>query len=294
MISNTDTAFAAIASAEGLVSIRVGKQSFGVPVLRVQDVIAQIAINRVPLAPPEVAGSLNLRGRIVTAIDMRQRLRMEPRGPADGFMSVIVERNGELYALLVDDVGDVLWLPQSDHEPPPVTLTSAWRGLCSGLYRLEGELLLVLDIDESLTLSRQLPTTAVSSTSVGVPEPLVTRTLYERLGGASAVSGAVDIFYHKVLADQRINRFFGGADIPQQAAKQKAFLTMLMGGPNSYTGTSLRLGHRRLVAAGLDDSHFDAVLEHLVSALRQLGATETDIAEAGALAESARADVLNR
>ncbi|MFN3584729.1 chemotaxis protein CheW [Phenylobacterium sp.] len=141
---------------EGLVSIRIGGQAFGVPVLQVQDVIAQTAINRVPLGPPEVAGSLNLRGRIVTAIDMRRRLGMEPRGAGEGFMSVIVERNGELYALLVDDVGDVLWLPASSHEPPPVTLSGDWRGVCSGLYRLEGELLLVLKVEEVLTLGRPL------------------------------------------------------------------------------------------------------------------------------------------
>lgn len=141
-------------SVEGLVSIRVGKQVFGVPVLRVQDVIAQTVINRVPLGPPEVAGSLNLRGRIVTAIDMRRRLGIEPRLPDDGFMSVIIERNGELYALLVDDVGDVLWLPQASHEPAPTTLTEHWRVLCSGLYRLDGELLLVLKVDEILALGQ--------------------------------------------------------------------------------------------------------------------------------------------
>lgn len=139
---------------EGLVSVRVGGQVFGIAVLRVQDVIAQTSINRVPLGPHEVAGSLNLRGRIVTAIDMRRRLGMAPRAAAEGFMSVIVERRGELYALLVDDVGDVLWLPSSKHEDTPVTLAVEWRALCSGLYRLEGELLLVLSIDEVLMLSR--------------------------------------------------------------------------------------------------------------------------------------------
>ncbi len=139
---------------EGLVSVRVGTQGFGIPVLQVQDVIAQTAINRVPLAPPEVAGSLNLRGRIVTAIDMRRRLGMAPRGSDEPFMSVIVERHSELYALIVDDVGDVLWLPGSQHEPPPATLSAAWRGLCSGLYRLDGELLLALQIEEVLALGR--------------------------------------------------------------------------------------------------------------------------------------------
>lgn len=139
---------------DGVVSVRIARQAFGIPVLQVQDVTAQSAITPVPLAPNEVAGSLNLRGRIVTAIDMRQRLGMDARGPDEASMSVIVERNGELYSLLVDDVGDVLWLPASRYEPTPATLSSDWRGLCSGLYRLDSELLLVLDIDEVLTLPR--------------------------------------------------------------------------------------------------------------------------------------------
>lgn len=137
---------------QGFVSIRVGRQLFGVPVLRVQDVIAETAINRVPLAPPEVAGSLNLRGRIVTAIDLRHRLKIEPREAGEGMMSVIVDRGAELYALLVDDVGDVLWLGQAAFEPLPVTLSAHWRALCDGLYRLEEELLLVLDVEHILTL----------------------------------------------------------------------------------------------------------------------------------------------
>lgn len=145
-------------------SVRIGGQTFGIPVLQVQDVIAQAATNRVPLGPPEVAGSLNLRGRIVTAIDMRRRLGMEPRRPSDGHMSVIVERHGELYALLVDDVGDVLWLPPTLHEAAPLTLSAEWRGLSAGLYRLEGELLLVLDIAEVLTLPR--PTSALPAAAV--------------------------------------------------------------------------------------------------------------------------------
>lgn len=137
---------------DGLVSVRLEGQWFGVPVLRVQDVIAGTAINRVPLAPPEVAGSLNLRGRIVTAIDLRHRLRMAPRASGDSFMSVIVDRGGELYALLVDDVGDVLWLPADEYEPTPITLSAHWRSLCDGLYRLETDLLLVLDIEQVLNL----------------------------------------------------------------------------------------------------------------------------------------------
>ena len=140
------------ADTEGLVSVRVGSQTFGVPVMRVQDVISRTEINVIPLAPSEVAGSLNLRGRIVTAVDMRLRLSMPPRGAHDLFMCVIVERSSELYALLVDDVGDVLWLSGATHEPTPVTVSSSWRALCSGLYRLEGDLLLALDIDRILAL----------------------------------------------------------------------------------------------------------------------------------------------
>lgn len=281
---------------EGLVSIKIGGQTFGVPVLQVQDVIAQTAINRVPLGPPEVAGSLNLRGRIVTAIDMRRRLRMEPRRVDEGTMSVIVERNGELYALLVDDVGDVLWLAQSTYEPLPATLSREWRGICSGLYRLDGELLLVLKIDEILALSRQTASPALAAPAAALEgaAPAVPATLFERLGGAAAVGAAVDIFYKRVLADPRIEAFFEGVDMGQQTARQTTFLTMLMGGPDAYTGKGLRASHRRLVAGGLSDSHFDAVVGHLAATLRQLGAAEADVAEAGALAEAARADVLNR
>ena len=146
----SDTSSAAI---QGLVAIRVGGETFGVPVLSVQDVIAPVRIDIVPLAPPEVAGSLNLRGRIVTAIDIRKRMGMAPRDPGAPHMSVIVERSGELYALQVDDVGDVLWLGVADQEPAPITLTPDWRAVCDGLYRLEGELMLVLNVERFLTLA---------------------------------------------------------------------------------------------------------------------------------------------
>jgi len=137
---------------EGYVYVRVGETAFGVPVLRVQDVIVETAINRIPLAPPEVAGSLNLRGRIVTAIDLRLRLGMAPRPAGQTHMCVIVECASELYALLVDEVGDVLWLGDEQHEPAPVTLSPHWRGMCQGLFRLEDQLMLVLDVDRVLKI----------------------------------------------------------------------------------------------------------------------------------------------
>ena len=91
-----------------------------------------------------------------------------------------------------------------------------------------------------------------------------TTPLYQQLGGEAAVNAAVDIFYRKVLADHRINRFFDHTDIEKQAAKQKAFLTMAFGGPNNYTGADMRQAHAHLVKKlGLNDFHFDVVMEHL-------------------------------
>lgn len=119
-------------------------------------------------------------------------------------------------------------------------------------------------------------------------------TLYERLGGAPAVDAAVDIFYRKVLADGRINMFFEAVDMERQAAKQKAFLTMVFGGPSSYTGKDMREGHKHLIARGLNDSHVDAVIELLGATLKELGVPDQDIAEVAALADSARDDVLDR
>jgi hemoglobin len=121
-----------------------------------------------------------------------------------------------------------------------------------------------------------------------------TATLFEQLGGAAAVDAAVDIFYRKVLADYRINRFFDNVDMEQQAAKQKAFLTMAFGGPHNYTGEDMRKGHAHLVKMGLDDSHFDAVMEHLGATLQELNVPEALIAQVAAIAETTRNDVLGR
>jgi hemoglobin len=119
-------------------------------------------------------------------------------------------------------------------------------------------------------------------------------TLYERLGGAPAMEAAVDIFYRKVLSDDRISRFFEDVDMERQAAKQKAFLTMVTGGPTHYSGQDMRRGHAHLVAQGLNDMHFDTVVELLAGTLAELGANPADIAEVGAIANSVRDDVLGR
>ncbi len=88
-------------------------------------------------------------------------------------------------------------------------------------------------------------------------------SLYERIGGEAAVNAAVDLFYGKVLGDFRINRFFEKTDMAKQVEHLVAFMTVAFGGPNNYTGRSLRDGHARLVKMGLNDSHYDAVMEHL-------------------------------
>lgn len=119
-------------------------------------------------------------------------------------------------------------------------------------------------------------------------------SLYERLGGEAAVNAAVDIFYRKMLSDDRVSRFFDDTDMDRQAAKQKAFLTMAFGGPNKYTGKDMREAHKHLVARGLNDSHVDAVIEHLGGTLKELGVPDADIKEVAAIAESVRNDVLNR
>ena len=136
-----------------LVTLTVADQLCGVPVLSVRDILGEQPITRVPLAPPEIAGSLNLRGRIVTAIDLRRRLGVPPAPPGTPRMSVVTEQGGDLYALLVDQVSEVMTPPESSYARNPPTLPPAWAEICSGIYRLQGRLLVVLDIGRILALS---------------------------------------------------------------------------------------------------------------------------------------------
>ena len=135
------------------VSVTIADQLFGIPVLQVQDVLGAQRITRVPLAPPEVAGSLNLRGRIVTAIDIRTRLRLPPRPESQHGMSVVCDYEGELYSLLVDAVGEVLSLENNAAERNPATLDPVWREVSAGIYRLDSKLLVVLDVARVLDFS---------------------------------------------------------------------------------------------------------------------------------------------
>jgi len=142
-----------------ILTLTVAGQLCGVPVTGVRDILGAQAITPIPLAPPEVAGGLNLRGRIVTAVDLRRRLGLPPRDPgAPPAMSVVVEGGGELYALLADSVGDVLALPEAGLAPNPPTLDPLWREVCAGVHQnlLGGEraerLLIMLDVERVLDI----------------------------------------------------------------------------------------------------------------------------------------------
>ena len=137
-------------------TININGQMFGIPILQVQDVLGEIKVTRIPLAPPQVSGSLNLRGRIVTAIDVRKCLGLPPLEDADKRMSVVVIHDDELYSLIIDKVGDVLTLQEKEFEQNPATLDITWKSISLGVYRLDGEILVILDVPK-LLLSLQHP-----------------------------------------------------------------------------------------------------------------------------------------
>lgn len=134
------------------VTLTLADQLCGVPVLAVRDVLADQTIARIPLAPREVAGNLNLRGRIVTAIDLRERLHLPPRPAGMKAMSIVTEQGSELYALLVDSVSEVVALPRHAMEPNPPTLPALWAEHSLGIYRVDSRLLVVLDVERLLQL----------------------------------------------------------------------------------------------------------------------------------------------
>jgi purine-binding chemotaxis protein CheW len=144
---------ASTGGSQDYVTMTIADQLFGIPVLQVQDVLGHQRITRIPLAPPEVAGSLNLRGRIVTAIDVRLRLNLSPRQKGKSGMSIVVDLRGELYSLMVDSVGEVLSLSNDDFERNPATLDPRWREVSTGIYGLNGQLMVVLDVPRLLNFT---------------------------------------------------------------------------------------------------------------------------------------------
>ncbi|HEY5087073.1 MAG TPA: chemotaxis protein CheW [Gemmatimonadaceae bacterium] len=144
------------ATAGEVVTFRLGDQWFGVPVLGVQEVIGLQRIARVPLAAPGVAGFLNLRGQIVTAIDLHQRLEIS-RDTAEPFMNVVVRDGDELFALIVDEVGDVAAVPHDALEPSPGSLDGSWARVCTGVVRMDRGLLAIVDVTRLLDESNTRP-----------------------------------------------------------------------------------------------------------------------------------------
>lgn len=143
------------------VTMTISGQLFGVPIMQVEDIVEPDRITPVPLAPKQIAGVMNLRGRVVTVIDLKQCLGRGALNKANGEdeaatparrFSITVEKNGSLYTLLVDNIGDVRALPDSGLEMIPPNLDSQFRRVASGVYRLKGELLVVLDIDKVFEL----------------------------------------------------------------------------------------------------------------------------------------------
>ncbi len=134
------------------ITATIADQLFGLPIHQVQDVFQPESISQVPLAHAEVAGVLNLRGRIVTAIDMRRRLGSSPGGDDRPKMAVGIEHGGESYGLVIDAVGEVLQLPSAGFDRNPANLDARWAGITTGVYRLENQLMMVLDVDGVLNL----------------------------------------------------------------------------------------------------------------------------------------------
>jgi len=138
------------------VTFTTAEQIFGLPIARVQEVFRPTRITRVPLAGVQIAGVLNLRGRIVTAIDMRSRLGLQARNDALVPMAIGIESRSESFGLLVDTLGEVLRLSDSDIEANPINLDHKLAGVSAGVHWLDGQLLVVLDVDRVLDVSTEV------------------------------------------------------------------------------------------------------------------------------------------
>jgi purine-binding chemotaxis protein CheW len=134
------------------VTATIGGQLFGLPIAGVQDVFVPDRLTSVPLAPPEIAGVLNVRGRILTIIDMRRRLELEVLEERRRTLVVSIEHKGESYGLLIDRVGEVLKLPARSFEDNPINFDRTLAQVSAGVHRLDGKLMVVLDLDRVLVL----------------------------------------------------------------------------------------------------------------------------------------------
>lgn len=132
------------------VTFTVDGQLFGISALAIEDVFAQLPITRVPLAPSEIMGTMNLRGRIVTAIDMRTKLELPLRAKDESYMNIVVNDKGDLYSLVVDQVGEVMALSENAMGPNPASMDERWRKYSLGVFQVEECLLVILDVNQFL------------------------------------------------------------------------------------------------------------------------------------------------
>jgi purine-binding chemotaxis protein CheW len=160
MAANTNTAGTSAPSAgetTDYVTVLLGDELFGLPIDRVHDVFIATNLTDVPLSPPEIKGLLNLRGRVVTALCLRRRLGLPDRTGDGRNMAVGLEHGGEAYGLLVDQVGEVMKLSADTYEPNPVHLDNRWRAVSRGVHRLDGRLLIILDVEAVLAFGDERP-----------------------------------------------------------------------------------------------------------------------------------------
>jgi purine-binding chemotaxis protein CheW len=136
------------------VTFTTAGQLFGIPIEQVQDVFTPAVMTRVPLAGREIAGVLNLRGRIVTVIDLANRLQLDAPRNASAHMVIGIERRAESFGILVDRVGEVLGLADGDHEPAAINLDRTLDAVATGIFRLDEKILIALDADRLLDFGR--------------------------------------------------------------------------------------------------------------------------------------------
>ena len=137
-------------STQEYITVMIADQLFGLPILEVQDVFMPEAVTEVPLASHDIAGVLNLRGRIVTAIDMRKRLGLPALDEDKPRMAVGIESHGESYGLIIDKVGEVHRLSGETFEATPANLDPRWLAISAGVHRLDGSLMVVIDVEKVL------------------------------------------------------------------------------------------------------------------------------------------------
>ena len=235
---------------------------FGIDVLKVQEVIRYQEMTRVSLAPPVVRGLINLRGQIVTAIDLRRRVRHAGSRCGPSPVNVVVHTDDGAVSLLVDEIGDVLEVPEKMFERPPETLKGTARELIRGAYKLEQRLLLILDTERTVNLANGLrlwerPMTPTSERNTGGT------TLFERIGGIDAITAAVDSFYERVFADPVLAPFFVKTNKSRLRKRQVQFFCRHSEAPRVYKGRDMKTAHENMVIA---PSHFDSVAGHLTNA----------------------------